>query len=306
MLKITLKKTLVPSGLVLYFLSTTLAFCNEIETNLYQEAFDTPKNLESAKTIEELTNGFFGIKAYHANYVVISQLDTVPEGDILQEKTNYIKTETKFQLSLKADFTTDWFNSKQIWTGAYTQRSYWQLFVSSEPFRETNYMPEAFVTIPLNHKLDPYGLKAISFGFIHQSNGQKEFSDPNDIFDDPSRSWNRLYTKGSFQWDSLLADLTIWYPIESTGSTNDNADIVDYYGYGLLELNYAYEKLLTTLTTRYNFATNKGAAEVSLSYPVSDSKKVFYYLQGFTGYGQSLIDYHTNINQIGFGISFSR
>ncbi len=296
-------KTVFTLTFLLAIVQVSLA--NEIQKN-DKNSLEKSMDKATSQTIETLQSGLFGLKAHHTNYVVISQMDTVPQGDLLQERTNYIKTETKFQLSLRGDFTTNWFDSKQIWTGAYTQRSYWQLFTESEPFRETNYMPEAFVTIPFNEELDLYGLNALSFGFIHQSNGQKEFQGPVDAIDDPSRSWNRLYVKGYFQWNQLLANLSIWYPIESTGSTNDNADIVDYYGYGLLEVNYAHKELLTSLSARYNLSTNKGAVELEFSYPIAGSKKVFYYAQAFSGYGQSLIDYHTYVNQVGFGISLSR
>jgi len=289
---------------IVFLVLSTLLYSSEID--IYTNSFDKTDDNESSKTIEQYVSGLFGLKAYHTNYLVISHMDTAPEGDILQEKTNYIKTETKFQISLRGDFTTNLFDSTQIWTGAYTQRSYWQLFVESEPFRETNYMPEAFVTFPLNHQYDEYGIKAISFGFMHQSNGQKEFYGPDGLLDDPSRSWNRLYTKAYFQWNKLLTNIMIWYPISSTGSTNDNADIVDYYGYGLLEMKYAHKKLFTSLNARYNVSTNKGALELEMSYPINNSKDIFYYFQGFTGYGQSLIDYHNYVNQVGFGISLSR
>lgn len=167
-------------------------------------------------------------------------------------------------------------------------------------------MPEAFVTLPFYHKLDTVAIKGVSLGFIHQSNGQVEYQDTNDTIDDPSRSWNRLYVKSYFQWDRLFANLTLWYPMLSDATLKDNFDIVDYYGYGLLELNYTYGKLLSRFNGRYNVSTNKGAAELEFTYPVGSSKKIFYYLQGFSGYGQSLIDYHNYVNQVGFGISLSR
>ena len=268
----------------------------------FYRSFDAIDDRESSETILQYASGSFAVRAYKTNYAVVSYMDPVPAGDSLQ--TEYINTETKFQISIRGDYVSEWFDATQVWTVAYTQTSYWQLFVTSEPFRETNYKPEAFVTFPFYHKLDTIGMKGMSLGFKHHSNGQQEYNDPN--YPSPSRSWNRLYATGYFQWDKLFASLMIWYPIPSSGTLNDNADIVDYYGYGSLELNYTYKKLLSRLTGRFNSNTNKGSAELEFTYPVGDSKKVFYYLQGFTGYGQSLIDYHTDVNQIGFGLSLSR
>ena len=268
----------------------------------YYRTFDAINDSESAETIMQYVSGSFAVRAYKTNYAVISYMDTLPQGDTVE--TEYINMETKFQLSIRGDYISNLFGASQIWTVAYTQTSYWQLFVTSEPFRETNYQPEAFVAIPFYHKLDAIAMKGASFGFRHHSNGQQQYSDINRT--SPSRSWNRLYVSGYFQWNKLFANLTLWYPIHSTGTLTDNADIVDYYGYGSLELNYTHKKLLSRLTGRYNTSTDKGSAELEFTYPVGNSKKVFYYLQGFTGYGQSLIDYHTYVNQVGFGISLSR
>ncbi len=273
----------------------------------FYHAYDPIEDAQSSETALELMSGDFALRAYHANYVVASFLDKVPNGDLLFAGDEaYRKAELKFQLSLRGDYVSELFDASQIWTLAYTQRSYWQVLIQSEPFRETNYMPEAFVTFPFYHKLDVVGMKGAALGFIHQSNGQVEYNDENNTIPDPSRSWNRLYTKGFFQWGSFFANLTLWYPILSIDTIKDNGDIVDYYGYGALELNYAYDKLLTRFNGRYNASTHKGAAELELTYPVGNSKNVFYYVQGFSGYGQSLIDFRTYINQVGFGISASR
>ena len=271
----------------------------------YYASYD-PLVGKSSETMMQYMSGNFAVRAFHTNYAVISQLSETPQGDVMQVNNPYIKTETKLQISLRGDYTTDWFDGTQIWSGAYTQRSYWQLFIGSEPFRETNYMPEAFVTFPLFHKLDAIALKGLTLGFIHQSNGQVEYFDNNGTIESPSRSWNRLYIKGHFQFHKLYASLMLWYPILSIGTVNDNADIVDYYGYGAVELNYPIGDLLARFNGRYKVKEHKGAAELEFTYPMTSNKKIFYYLQGFTGYGQSLIDYHENLHQVGFGISFSR
>jgi phospholipase A1 len=266
----------------------------------------------SADTLVQVVSGSFGLRAYKPNYWIVSYTDALPKGDPALEATTYIHTETKFQISLRADLVTDWFGFTQIWTGVYTQTSYWQLFVESSPFRDTNYKPELFVTFPFYHALDAIHMKAISVGLKHASNGQPDTNTTERVREDgpfvgsQSRSWNRLFTEGTFQWENLVARLALWYRLPENYATNDNPDITDYYGHGSLSLEYIDRKLLTRLTVRQNFKTHMGSAELEMSYPLPYSDNVFFFLQGFTGYGQSLIDYDHYVNQVGFGLSISR
>ena len=100
--------------------------------------------------------------------------------------SNYQHTEVKFQVSLKTKLWQDILGSPLDLWAAYTQQSFWQLYdaANSRPFRETDYQPEAWLTLPLS--LGPQWLqwRMINLGMVHQSNGQ---SDP------LSRSWNRVY-----------------------------------------------------------------------------------------------------------------
>ena len=290
----------------------------DIEKNNQQHVLETLyRNVDplsddvSAETLVQVASGSFGLRAYEPNYWIVSYTDVPPKGDPILEETTYIHTETKFQISLRADYVTDWFGFTQMWTGVYTQTSYWQLFVESAPFRDTNYKPEIFVTVPFYHALDAIHMKTISIGYKHASNGQPDSNTTERVREDgpfvggQSRSWNRLFTEGTFQWENLIARLILWYRIPEKFATNDNPDIVDYYGCGSLELEYIDKKLLTRLTMRQNFKTHKGAAELEMSYPVPVSDNVFFFLQGFSGYGQSLIDYDHYVNQVGFGLSIS-
>ena len=275
--------------------------------------FDPVSDNDSADTLVQLASGAFALRGYEPNYWIVSYTDVMPRGDMSLEKTEYIHTETKFQISLRADYVTDWLGFTQMWTGAYTQTSYWQIFIKSSPFRETDYMPEVSVTLPFYHALDAIHMKAVTFGYKHASNGQPGEEDnatrvrPDGPFEGSrSRSWNRLYARGYFQWDNFLAEVTLWHRLKDKLDKDDNPDIVDYYGHGSLELSYISKKLLTRLKLRKNFKSSYGSAELEMSYPVPVSDNVFFFLQGFSGYGQSLIDYDHYTNQVGFGLSISR
>ena len=262
----------------------------------------------ATQTLIEYKSGAFGLRTYKPNYIVLSYNSVAPSGPKGANKN----LESKFQISLRADYETHWFDFTQIWSAVYTQVSYWQLFSSSSPFREIIYKPELFVTFPLYNRLDSIHMKSFTLGYKHASNGQpdgnfniREY--PNGPFlGSSSRSWNRLFIRGDFQWKAFLAEFTLWYKLPRNIDQDDNPDIEDFYGHGSLKLGYIYKKFLVNLNWRQNFSTMHGAVELEMTYPTPWSNKVFFYAQGFSGYGQSLIDYNHATNQVGFGVSISR
>ena len=304
---------------------------NSNKKNVYETIFrnlDPLDDRESTNTLVQLANGKFGLRAYYPNYAVVSYTDRIPKGEIKYEEggshpdgVGYIHTEAKYQISLRADYMTNWFGFIQMWTGAYTQTSYWQIFIDSAPFRETNYKPELFVSFPLFHKADAIGLKGFAFGYKHSSNGQpvtdgnRKRNGEGPVKGSRSRSWNRIYARAYFQWENFFAEVDAWYKFKEPIETDDNPDIEEYYGPGSLEMGYIHEKLLTRLTLRPSFSKGHLTGELEMSYPVPISDNVFFYLQAFSGidtdgniggYGQSLIDYDQKVNQVGFGLSISR
>ncbi len=205
-------------------------------------------------------------------------------------------TELKFQLSLKTKVAEDLFDtSADLWFG-YTQESHWQVYNedNSRPFRATDYQPEVFLTQPVAANL-PFGgrLRMLGVGAIHHSNGQ---SDP------ISRSWNRAYLMAGAEWGKLSVVPRLWARVDNEDDTSeDNADIEDFMGYGDIKFLYdlpSQQSLSGTL--RYNPSTNKGAAQIDYIYPLSEN--VNGYVQLFQGYGESILDYDHENTAIGFGI----
>ncbi len=313
---------------------------------------DTP---ETRSFLDDLTNGrFFGLTPYKANYILpfshaSKQYRKQPAGtksftiadaivpmeglDRVRKYGKYEKrTEVEFQFSLKKNLTYNIFGFGECITAAYTQHSFWQLYSESSPFRDTNYAPELYIAFPASPKIDRVtGLKAVKWGFIHQSNGQEGYR---------SRSWNRLYTEGLFQWGNLFVNPRIWYRIpekdksadyyrgyidtngnghpdpadklmdpDSQSGLDDNPDIVDYMGYGDLSMSYLWHRHQIGALLRYNFGKNghtRGAVKLDWSYPFFDSRTMFWYFKFFTGYGESLIDYNHDVTKTSFGFAFSR
>lgn len=212
---------------------------------------------------------------------------------------NQLRTEAKLQISLKTKVMEDLFRTRaDLWVG-YTQQSNWQVYnqgSNSAPFRNTDYAPEIFLTQPVKAWLPGDGkLRMLGAGYIHQSNGQSR---------PLSRSWNRLYLMAGMEWGKLSVMPRLWLRIDPKGKDNDNPDISDYMGYGDVRLAYQFnEKHTLTSTLRYNPFTGRGAVKVGYTFPIRGRLKA--YVQGFHGYGESLIDYNHKQTGIGVGIMFN-
>lgn len=208
--------------------------------------------------------------------------------------------EAKFQLSVKVPLAdNDLLVDGDSLDFGFTLKSFWQVYNDeiSAPFRETNYNPEIFYTMPLAFK--PNGADtAMRLGFEHESNGRTQLL---------SRSWNRIYAQMFYAKDNYLVSFKPWYrlpeddkddPLDADG--DDNPDIDDYMGYFELKGVATYDKLEFSTLIRDNLrGDNKGALELGLSFPLWG--RVRGYTQYFNGYGESLIDYNHRVERIGIG-----
>jgi phospholipase A1 len=209
----------------------------------------------------------------------------------------YQDTEAAFQLSFKIKLVEEVFGTpSDIWVG-YTQQSYWQVYNAdiSRPFRETNYEPELMWVVPTNYEVLGLRGRLLSFGLAHQSNGRAE---------PLSRSWNRVYAMVGLERGPFVLQVKAWSRLYESGSDDDNPDIVDYVGRGELLAFYQLPaggstslRLRTTLRTDPSW----GSAQFDWRFPISG--KLYGYLQIFSGYGESMIDYNFRKTSIGLGIS---
>ncbi len=255
-------------------------------------------NSSTNHSIEQIIFSLFDAKPYHMNYLLPVTYDSIYH-------KGRKSTETKFQISFKKSLAKNLLGlGDELFLG-YSQTSWWQTSEKSSPFRETNYAPELFMFFPYTHEKS--SLKAYTIGILHQSNGQgKELS----------RSWNRIYMSGVFQTKGVFIIPRVWYRIPehtkkdiNDTSGDDNPDIYDYMGYGDLKISYPYKKHLFTLLLRDNLkfnSKNKGAIQFDWTFPLPWISDTFGYLQIFSGYGESLIDYNKRNNRIGLGFSISR
>lgn len=211
--------------------------------------------------------------------------------------------EAKFLLSFKADIGSqrdiDFLGLKtlRLWA-AYTQQSNWQVFNTrnSSPFRETNYQPELIATFGTGNAS---GLKMINLGLEHQSNGRPL---------PESRSWNRVYLQGGWEWNNSTSILARgWWRLPESQLKDDNPDINDYIGRA--DLVARWEPLdksqAVAILLRDNLRMrNRGFVQVDWALPFALGNAARVHAQLSSGYGESLIDYNHRQTTFGLGFSF--
>ena len=180
----------------------------------------------------------FTILAHRPNYLLFAAYnDNKNYSDSFNEAFNETDdrlddTEAQFQLSLKVPMATNLFDKNLDVYGAYTVRSFWQVYNDDEsaPFRETNHEPEIWLqTYP---KFSLFGLNSsvVQFGLNHQSNGRN---------DPISRSWNRVFANFVFAKENFALSFKPWYRISEDIEDDNNPDITDFMGH--YELRGAYK-----------------------------------------------------------------
>jgi phospholipase A1/A2 len=243
------------------------------------------------------------VRLHQPNYLLLGRYTTdantapyEPLFDAFNEEGDFDDVEAKFQLSFKGRLLATDDHRWGLWF-AYTQQSQWQLYSPdiSRPFRETNYMPEIFGSFRPGVDIGGWQWNLVNFGYTHQSNGR---SDP------ISRSWDRLFVEAGFERENFVLLARAWTRITPSDYEDDNPDIVDYYGHGEITGIYKWRDNSFTLMGRGNLSTGKGAAQFTwASRPLLGPLRG--YLQVFTGYGESMIDYDWNQTTIGVGVTLN-
>lgn len=244
---------------------------------------------ESAKADLDLSTITFprGLSLYRPNYALPLTWSDDADGSA--------DVEFKYQLSLQYQVART-----PVYV-AYTQTAYfrWLDDENSRPFRETNYNPEVWYRFrPGRLPLDWLGL---DIGYEHESNGEEL---------PQSRSWDRGYARAWFDQGPWYGSLKLWERVpEGDPSTqedpdgDDNPDILEYYGHHQLQVEYTFEDGdRLAATSRYSFSDHHGALRLDYATPTGTGSG-YWYLQLFTGYGESLEAYRENRTRIGIGFA---
>lgn len=279
------------------FLLLTLLF----SLNCFAQQADNSLIIQTDKQNTKQSEQFaFTILAHKPNYILpFSYNNKLQEQNVYGQGPEPERLEFKYQISLKMAMLEDIADSGlSIYLG-YTQLSYWQAynFDKSIAFRETNYEPELFFQWFSDIKLSQnWSLRKGTLGIVHQSNG---CSYP------LGRSWNRIESRIYFERDNMQIIFNPWVRLKESASRDMNPDITDYLGHGQFTLAYQWHKHTFSLTSRNNLESgfSQGSIEGAWSFPIHG--KLRGYMQVFSGYGNSLIEYNQYTNTLGLGLSFS-
>ena len=228
------------------------------------------------------------ISLYHINYILPFYYTGSPYKEIYRGHTpgfqSINRQEVKFQLSLLILLYR--FADHDALNIAYTQTSYWQLYNNSAFFRETDYQPEVIWSHFLNKHFE------LDAGLSHQSNGQGG---------NIERSWNRVYINLIYKGGNYYINVKPWLLVFKKNSSDlHNSDIADYSGYGDITFGYKMNKHLFSITGRN---LKHPTVDATWNFPVYASLHGF--LQLFSGYGQSLMEYDHHTNSVGIGIALN-
>jgi len=221
-------------------------------------------------------------------------------------------TEAKFQFSAKFDL---WPNRGQhaVYFG-FTQKSLWDIYRTSLPFRENNYAPEVFYSyfhVPGRYEPKPgCGFFFERVGIIHESTGEQGVN---------SRGWNRLYVESRFAcydpaYRYAAFTLKVWAP---PIGKSDNADISRYEGFGELSISVGSDRGRGWLGD-WELAVHarKGVQDWSVGSLELDGRwrprygdfwrfTPYLYAQAFTGYGETLLSYDRSLTTFRVGVGFT-
>jgi len=278
----------------------------QIHNGTYPEKSEQPSAL-SERLRQDTDNVLkpFTLMAHKPNYILIAAHNTYGyNAKAYQEQFDdpslEVKdTESQFQLSIKFPLAVNLFDTVDIY-GAYTNRSFWQVYSSdiSAPFRETNHEPEGWVQFNPKWELFGFTNTANMFGIVHQSNGRGGVL---------SRSWNRIYANFIIERSNFALSFKPWFRLSEDEEDDDNPDITDYLGHYEIRAAYKWKEHVFSAMSRNNLESGfaNGAVELGWSFPLWNYPYLKGYVQYFTGYGESLIDYDQYVNRIGIGIALT-
>jgi len=283
---------------ILCLLKYSVLFVIAISATVQAEEFSTSAidaRLEMESKVED--NGF-AILPHKPNYILPfsynSRPNHAPWTGFGVGKTPVQNSEIKFQISVKVPLAHNLFSDNDGVYVAYTQKSFWQAYnkTISSPFRDTNFNPEIFYRIALDESVAGMNIRLLSLGFEHESNGRAE---------PLSRSWNRIYGTIAAERGHLTMGAKLWYRIPESASSDNNPDITNFLGHG--ELYAYYHSGEQTFGLMFRPGLSAGftpGIQLDWSFPLTGKLKG--YVQYYSGYGESLIDYNHYNNTIGIGV----
>lgn len=252
--------------------------------------------------------GTFVVRTYQPNYLLplhfssrLNRSPASPTHSAPDDLPDYQPREAKLQISLRAKIAENLPGGADLWF-AYTQRSLWQVWNrrESSPFRSTDYQPEAIYILPVPPRLGtlPGGWRwqLLQLGIAHQSNGQSGAL---------SRSWNHIHAGAAFERGAFALQMRVNRRLAESGR-DDNPDLLRHLGNTEIGAAWLPGRATAALAWRTGAgAFPRGSLQFDWTYPVDRDQPsgLRWYVQLFSGYGETLLDYNRRQNSIGVGVT---
>lgn len=198
-----------------------------------------------------------------------------------------------FQLSIRHRLTKSVLPFNTFLYLTYTQKSFWNIYARSSPFRDTNYNPGIGVGRYITKDNMLVGSAFVQIE--HESNGQDE---------EDSRSWNYLSFSAKYFYNLRFSlGVKAWIPVVDG---INNKDLIDYRGLATLSVNFMSKDfkwwLSADITPRKGFGNANTI--LTVAYKGSTRSNTHFYLRFSDGVGDSLLDYNRYGINIRAGICF--
>lgn len=209
----------------------------------------------------------------------------------LNKKITDSSADALFQVSIRQRLTKTVLPFNTFAYLTYTQRSFWNIYSESSPFRDTNYNPGLGLAKIFISKGQLFGSGAIQI--MHESNGKYRVD---------SRSWNYLSLTAKYYINlNLNISGEFWIPyVDSQG----NKDLLDYKGLVRININSTDRSGKWWLELQLNPRKDLGNINTtaSISFRVSSSSNQYIFLRFQDGYAESLLDYNKYSMNLRVGI----
>jgi len=197
-----------------------------------------------------------------------------------------------FQISIRHRLTKSILPFNTFAYLTYTQKSFWDIYAESSPFRDSNYNPGLGLGKYLFRNNKPVGGAFIHI--THESNGRDG---------DDSRSWNYVSLSMKYYPDSrLFLSGEFWLPYTAFGKNSE--ELIDYKGYGCLSVNYLSNNKKWWLSA--DILPRKDIVNVNTiltaAFNISEKSNQYLFARFFQGYGESQMDYEKYVINIRVGI----
>jgi len=196
-----------------------------------------------------------------------------------------------FQISIRQRLTKSVLPFKTFAYLTYTQKSFWDIYAESSPFKDTNYNPGIGLGKYIFYKNKLVGA---AFAQIkHESNGRDG---------EDSRSWNYLSLSMKYYFNARfnLAG-EFWAPWVDG---ENNKDLLDYRGLGFVSVNYISNKhkwwLSADINPRKGFINMN--TTLTAAFRISERSNQYLFARFYQGFGEGLLEFNKYTMNVRVGI----